>query len=46
MGVHDQIKKAFQDIIAPEVHALRGEIQRLDGRITGLDGRITGLNEG
>jgi hypothetical protein len=43
MGVHDQIKKAFQDIVAPEIHALRGDIQRLDGRITGLDGKMTGL---
>ncbi len=24
MGVYDQIKKAFQDIVAPELHALRG----------------------
>ena len=23
MGVYDQIKTAFQDIIAPEMHALR-----------------------
>jgi hypothetical protein len=29
MGVDDQIKKAFQDIVAPEMHALRGGIQRL-----------------
>jgi hypothetical protein len=30
MGVYDQVKKAFQDIIAPELHTLHGEIQRVD----------------
>ena len=25
-----QIKKAFQDVVAPETHELRGEIRRLD----------------
>ena len=24
MGVYDQIKSAFQDLIAPELHELRG----------------------
>ena len=33
MGVYDQIKSAFQDIIAPELHAFRGDIQRLDQKI-------------
>jgi hypothetical protein len=47
VGVHDKIKKAFQDIVAPELHALRcrltakgeliAEIRRLDTRIDGLD---------
>jgi hypothetical protein len=27
VGVYDQMKKAFQDILAPEIHALRGEIR-------------------
>ena len=27
VGVYDQIKKAFQDVIAPELHALRGDIR-------------------
>ena len=36
MGVYDQIKKAFQDIVAPELHALRGEIRVLDQKIIAL----------
>jgi hypothetical protein len=40
MGVHDQIKKAFQDLIAPELHARRGEIRSLDQKI---DHKIDGL---
>jgi hypothetical protein len=42
MGVYDQIKSAFQDIIAPELHAFRGDIQRLDQKI---DYGLAGLNE-
>ncbi len=41
MGVYDQIKTAFQDIIAPELHALRGDIQRLDQKVDGVDTRVT-----
>ena len=55
MGVYDQVKKAFQDIIAPELHAIRGDIRVLDERISGLktellaeirrvDTRIDGVN--
>ena len=41
MGVYDQIKKAFQDIIAPELHALRGDIRLLDQKIDAIDARLT-----
>ncbi len=48
MGVYDQIKSAFQDIIAPELHALRADIQRVDQKIdavnVGLGARIDGVN--
>jgi hypothetical protein len=37
MGVYGQIKEAFQDIVAPELHALRGEIRVLDQKIIALD---------
>ena len=31
MGAYDQIKSFFQDIVAPEIHALRSDIRRIDG---------------
>jgi hypothetical protein len=45
MGLYDQFKKAFQDIVAPEIHALRGEIQRVDAKIDGVEGRLNGKIE-
>src|SRR5262245_62007831 len=41
MGVYDQIKTAFQDIIAPELHAIRGDIRVLNQKVDGLDGRLS-----
>jgi len=41
VGVYDQIKRAFQDIVAPELQALRGEIRVLDQKIDGVDARLT-----
>lgn len=35
-GVYDQIEKAFQDLIAPELHALRGDIRE---RLAALEAR-------
>lgn len=43
IGVYDQIKKAFQDIVAPEMHELRGEIRHLDQKIDGVDTKLTAL---
>ena len=43
-GVYDQIKSAFQDIIAPELHALRGEIRLVDQKLVGLDQKIDGVD--
>ena len=41
MGVYDQIKKALQDIIAPELQSIRGDIRVLDQKIDNLDARLT-----
>src|SRR5215475_12872539 len=41
MGVYDQIKRAFQDLIAPELHAIRGDLRLLDQKIEGVDARLT-----
>ncbi len=41
VGVYDQIKKALQDLIAPELHAIRGDIRLLDQKIDGVDARLT-----
>ena len=41
MGVYEQIKKAFQDVIAPELHALRGDIRLMDQKIDGVDARLS-----
>ena len=30
MGIYDQIKAALQDLVAPELQAIRADIRRLD----------------
>jgi hypothetical protein len=40
MGVYDQVKRAFQDVIAPELHAIRGDLRLLDQKIDGVDARL------
>ncbi len=44
VGVYDQIKTAFQDIITPELHVLRGDIRVLDQRVVSLDQKIDGVD--
>jgi hypothetical protein len=48
VGVYDQIKKAFQDIVAPELHALRAEVrvldQKIDGKFGSLDQKIDAVD--
>jgi chromosome segregation ATPase len=43
MGVYDQVKTAFQDIIAPEILAIHGEIGTLKVEIHRLDEKIDSL---
>jgi SMC interacting uncharacterized protein involved in chromosome segregation len=40
MTVYDQVKQALQDIVAPELFAIKGEIRRLDERIDALDEKL------
>src|SRR5215471_597958 len=40
MGIYDQIKSFFQDIVAPEIRAIRSDIQRVDEKIDGVDARL------
>jgi hypothetical protein len=41
VGIYDQIKTAFQDLVAPAIHELRGDLRGLDGRLTALDAKFT-----
>ncbi len=46
MGVYDQIKNAFHDLIAPELHAIRGDLRLLDQKIDGVDARLSAKIDG
>jgi hypothetical protein len=37
--LYDPIKSLFQDIIVPEMHALRSDIRRIDEKIDHVDAR-------
>jgi predicted nucleic acid-binding Zn-ribbon protein len=40
MNVYEEVKKALQDIVAPELKALQGEIKALNTEIKRLDEKI------
>jgi hypothetical protein len=40
MGIYDQIKAALQDLVAPELQAIRADIRRLDQKIDDVDTRL------
>src|SRR6266540_1500707 len=51
VGVYDQVKKALQDLIAPELHSIRGDmhamradIRVLDQKIDALDRKVDGVD--
>jgi flagellar capping protein FliD len=44
MGIHDQVKSAIQDIVAPALHEMRGEIQAMHADIRRLDQKIDGVD--
>ena len=41
VGVYDQLKKVLQDVIAPDLHAIRADIRSLDQKIDGVDAKLT-----
>ena len=42
VGIYDQIKSAIQDVVAPALHELRGEIHAMRGEIRGEIGAMRG----
>lgn len=45
VGVDDQIKSAIQDIVAPALHELRGEIHAMRGEMLALRAGIQRVDE-
>jgi prefoldin subunit 5 len=45
VGVDDQIKKALQDLIAPELHAIRGEMHAIRGEMHAMRADIRVLDQ-
>lgn|ERR671919_770377 len=41
MGICDQIKSAIQDLVAPELQGIRGDIRRLDQKVDDGHDRLT-----
>ena len=40
VGIYEQIKSAIQDVVAPALHELRGEMQAMRADIPRLDQKI------
>lgn len=40
VGIYEQIKSAIQDVVAPALHELRGEMQAMRADIQRLDQKI------
>ncbi len=41
VGVYDQLEKVLQDVIAPDLHAIRADVRSLDQKIDGADAKLT-----
>ena len=41
MGIYEPIKAAIQDLLAPELQAIRGDLRRLEQKIDDVDARLT-----
>ena len=46
VGVYDQLKKVLQDVIAPDLHAIRADMRSLDQKIDGVDAKLTTKMDG
>ena len=46
VGVYDQLEKVLQDVIAPDLHAMRADIRSLDQKIDGVDAKLTTKMDG
>jgi len=46
MGGYDQIRRAFQDVIAPELAALQGDVRRLDQKIDAVESKLPAKIDG
>jgi flagellar capping protein FliD len=43
MGISDQIKAAIQDLVAPALHEIRGDVQVIRGEMQGVRAEIQGV---
>ena len=43
VDVYDQIMKAFQNLIAPELHTIRGDIRVAGQKVDGVDHKVESL---
>ena len=46
MNVHGSVKQAIQDLIAPEIQLLHGQIKRLDAKVEGMRGEMNARFDG
>ena len=44
-NIYESVKKALQDIVAPELRALQVEIKRLDEKIDNVNEKVTILRD-
>jgi hypothetical protein len=45
MSVYDDVKKALQDLLAPELKEIAGEMKAINVRLDGIDQRFDDLIE-
>ena len=43
-GVYETVKQAIQDVIAPDLERIKGQLTGVDGRLAGVDVRISALD--